>query len=211
MSRMSYDRQLDERSSIGRIMNKKVFIFVLIVIGGLLGMGSSLIISEVVHVTGNAEFCGSCHSMEPMAKTFKLDTHGGNNRHGFVAECADCHLPHDSVLGYMIDKTAHGINDVFVETFTDVDEIDWIARRENRDEFVYSSGCLSCHQGLLDKTEAENPKSLQTHAHYKKQLEKGDPIQCVSCHVTVGHAGQLRTELNKLKPEFSFSDSTESH
>ncbi|WP_428775474.1 cytochrome c3 family protein [Vibrio sp.] len=185
-------------------MNKKWFIVMLLAIGGLLGTGASLITAEIAHSTGDAEFCGSCHSMEPMAETFKYDVHGGQNEHGFVAQCVDCHLPQDSVLGYMVAKTAHGINDVFVENVTDTDAIDWIDRREQRKRFVFDSGCLSCHQELLDKTEADNPKSLQTHAHYKKQLEKGDPINCVSCHVTVGHNGMLRSELNKRYPEFTF-------
>lgn len=186
-------------------MNKKLFVLALLVIGALIGTGGSLITAEIVHNTGDEAFCGSCHSMEPMAKTFKLDVHGGNNDRGFVAECADCHLPHDSVASYMIDKTVHGINDVFVETFTNTDEIDWIARRSERARYVFDSGCLSCHQDLLDKTIASNPKSLQTHAHYKNQLAKEDPIQCVSCHATIGHADQLRTVLNETKPEYSFS------
>ncbi|GAB3514657.1 cytochrome c3 family protein [Photobacterium alginatilyticum] len=185
-------------------MNRKWFIVILLAIGGLLGTGASLVTAEIAHSTGDAAFCGSCHSMEPMANTFKLDVHGGNNNHGFVAQCVDCHLPQDSVFGYMVDKTKHGINDVFVENFTNTDEIDWIARREERERFVFDSGCLNCHQALLDRQEAENPKSLQTHAHYKNQLASGDPIQCVSCHVTVGHNGMLRSELNKRYPEYSF-------
>ena len=185
-------------------MNKKLFVLVLLAVGGLVGLGGSLITAEIVHKTGDAEFCGSCHSMEPMAETFKLDVHGGQNQHGFVAECVDCHLPHDSVLGYMVDKTLHGVNDLYVENFTDTSEIDWLARRKERERYVFDSGCLDCHRQLLDKTEAENPKSLQTHAHYLKQKEKGDPIQCVTCHVDVGHAGQLRTELNKTNPEFTY-------
>lgn len=185
-------------------MNKKLFIAVLLVVGTLLGVGGSMVTAEIVHNTGDQAFCGTCHSMEPMAKTFKQDVHGGQNEHGFVAECVDCHLPHDNVFNYMVDKTLHGVNDVFKETFTDTSQIDWLSRRKERERFVFDSGCLSCHQKLLDKTEAENPKSLQTHAHYKKQRDSGDPIQCVSCHVTVGHNGQLRSELNKTAPEFTF-------
>jgi cytochrome c-type protein NapC len=185
-------------------MNKKWFIVILLACGVLLGTGASLLSAEIAHSTGDAEFCGSCHSMQPMANTFELDVHGGQNEHGFVAQCVDCHLPQDSVFGYMLEKTKHGINDVLVENFTDTDNMDWIARREERERFVYDSGCLNCHQQLLDKTEADNPKSLQTHAHYKKQREKGEPVQCVSCHVTVGHNGMLRSELNKRYPEYTF-------
>lgn len=185
-------------------MNKKWFIVLLLVIGGTLGTGASLITAEITHSTAGAEFCGACHSMKPMAKTFELDVHGGQNEHGFVAQCVDCHLPQDSVFAYMLDKTKHGINDVLVENFTDTDKIDWIARRHERERFVFDSGCLECHQKLLDKTDAKNPKSLQTHAHYKAQLEQGDPIQCVSCHVTVGHNGMLRSELNNRYPEYDF-------
>ncbi|MDX1302670.1 cytochrome c3 family protein [Photobacterium sp.] len=185
-------------------MKKYKLIIILIVLGGILGLGASLITAEVVKHTSGEEFCGSCHSMEPMAKTFKLDIHGGQNEHGFVAECVDCHLPHDSVFNYMVAKTAHGINDVFKETFTDTSKIDWLSRRKNREEFVYDDGCLECHRQLLDKTTAANPKSLVLHAKYKTLKETEEPLYCVSCHVTIGHDGQLRSELNKTSPEYTF-------
>ncbi|PSW18065.1 cytochrome C [Photobacterium sanctipauli] len=185
-------------------MNKLKFAILLIIVGGMLGLGVSLLSAEIIKNTNDAAFCGSCHSMKPMADTFKLDVHGGKNEHGFVAECADCHLPKDNIVNYMVKKTSHGINDVFKEVFTDTDKIDWISLRNERERFVYDSGCLSCHQNLLNKTEADNPRSLELHAKYNQTQQGDEPLNCVSCHVTVGHNGMLRSELNKYYPEYTF-------
>ncbi|MGL5948048.1 MAG: cytochrome c3 family protein [Aeromonas sp.] len=164
-----------------------------------------LITAEIVHRTGGEAFCGSCHVMTPMVKTYQADIHGGNNRVGFKAECADCHLPHDNMANYMLEKTKAGLNDVFKVVFTDTDKIDWIARRDERKRYVYDSGCLSCHEGILSKTEARNPKSLEMHQHYQSQVAAGKDLQCVSCHATIGHADSLRSELNQIQPEYQFS------
>lgn len=185
-------------------MSRIRFIFLLACVTVLVGIGISLLGAEVVRNTGDESFCGSCHEMQPMVKTFKQDIHGGNNPHGFSAECVDCHLPHTNTLDYLVSKGAQGANDAFKSAFTDTSKIDWIAHRKQREAYVYDSGCLGCHSKLLDKVEAANPKSLEMHQHYKDMQQTDTPLQCVSCHVTVGHAGALRGELNQSKPEYKF-------
>lgn len=156
---------------------------------------------EIVKRTSNAEFCSSCHIMTPMVETFKRDTHGGNNVHGFVANCTDCHLPHNNTLNYLWHKGKMGANDLFKVALTDTAKINWYAKRQERETFVFDSGCLDCHQKLFERTQVGNPKSLETHGIYLANLHSDSPLHCVSCHVTVGHNGEMRSELNKLYPE----------
>lgn len=186
-------------------MKRTHLIILFVIVAGLVGTGISLVGAEVVNRTGNDEFCGSCHVMEPMVVTFRQDTHGGNNRYGFKAQCVDCHLPHSSTVGYLFEKGKLGAHDFIVNFATDTSKIDWIALRERREEFVYDSGCLSCHTQLLNRVSASNPKSLEMHQHYQQLQQTDQPIACVSCHVTVGHNGALRSELNTIQPEYRFS------
>lgn len=176
----------------------------------LVSLGVSLIGAEVVKATGGEEFCGSCHEMKPMVEAYRNDLHGGKNPVGFKAECSTCHLPHDNTVSYLLKKASSGINDVYKVMLTDTSKIDWLGKRKERETFVYDSGCLSCHQELLAKTEAANPKSLQMHAHYKEMQQQGKMLQCVSCHVTIGHNGELRSRLNEFQPEYPFQQHLQS-
>lgn len=185
-------------------MSRTRFIILLACATILVASGISLLGVELVKKTGNDEFCGTCHDMQPMVKTYKQDTHGGNNPHGFSAECVDCHVPHTSTIDYLLSKGAQGSNDVFKKALTDTSKIDWLAHRKERESYVYDSGCLECHNRLLDKTTADNPKSLEMHQHYKDMQNENPSLKCVSCHVTVGHAGSLRGELNQYRPEYKF-------
>lgn len=187
-------------------MSRTRFIILLACVTIMVASGISLLGVEVVETTGNEEFCGACHEMQPMVKTYQQDTHGGNNPHGFSAECVDCHLPHTSTVGYLLSKGIQGTNDVIKKTLTDTSDINWLENRKKRESYVYDSGCLECHNQLLGKTKADNPKSIEMHQHYKDMQNKTPSLKCVSCHVTVGHTGALRGELNQLAPEYKFME-----
>ncbi len=165
---------------------KKFFrLFLIVSVGILIGMLISLFTAYMVEETSDEVFCGSCHTMEPMVKAFKQDVHGGNNKYGFKAVCTDCHLPHSSITGYMFAKSMTGMHDIWVQTFGDLDKIDWEKKRSHREKFVYDSGCLHCHKNLKDAT-AYNHKAFIAHKAYfnKKDNMK---LTCVTCHEHVGH------------------------
>lgn len=137
----------------------------------------------VLQETADAEFCGSCHSMTPFVATHAEDVHGGNNAGGVVANCADCHLPHHSPDAYLRAKVRTGIHDVVVQGTTWLDPVDWLAKREERERFVYDSGCLRCHGALKSASEGD-PAALAAHQRYFSN----DTVEsCVTCHAEVGH------------------------
>ncbi|MDJ0655043.1 MAG: NapC/NirT family cytochrome c [Xanthomonadales bacterium] len=153
-----------------------------------------LVIDTGLHATGGYDFCTSCHStMAPIGLAYEDELHGGNNPAGWRAECVDCHLPHGNSLSYLLSKTRHGIVDPWVEMTTEPLEIDWHTNRERREEYVYDSGCLTCHQAL-ETTSMGNPKAFRPHRDYFAG-ESGK--QCVSCHQHVGHR-DLGTRLEEF-------------
>ncbi|HEY9202813.1 MAG TPA: NapC/NirT family cytochrome c [Sulfurimonas sp.] len=165
-----------------------------IVVGGiLLGMGTSFFTVIAVKHTSDVNFCGSCHSMKPMAAAYRNSVHGGYGDSGIMATCADCHLPHESTAGYLVQKVRTGLWDVWVETTHDTSKIDWHEKREERRNWVYDSACLHCHENLLLGTRP-NKKAFTAHKAYfaKKLVVSGDDgkkesAKCVDCHKHVGH------------------------
>lgn len=150
---------------------------------GGVGLLVSLGVAEGVHATSGAEFCGDCHVMAPMIEAYEHDVHGGKNQKGLRAECTDCHLPHESVLGYLVAKGLSGFKDVWGNVVRDPSLIDWQERRNHREHFVYDSGCLQCH-AALGEASMSNMKAFLPHRDY---FSGNTNETCVSCHENVGH------------------------
>lgn len=169
-------------------------------IGAIVGVILTYISAEVIHVTGDQRFCGSCHEMDPMVITYKHDVHGGSGKLGASASCVNCHLPQDSVAGYVYQKAKSGIAEVAVHFFGDPDSIDWIEHRKERKRFVFDSGCKSCHGNMQNNTYSSK-QAQKMHEHYGKLQGTDKEVGCVQCHTDAGHKG-MRNVLNYYKPEF---------
>lgn len=171
---------------------------IIIVIASLaaLGIGTALawaLMDTMIHATGDHEFCSSCHSHEPIGASYLEDTHGGNNPFGWRATCTQCHIPQGNALRYLWVKGRHGVVDPTMEILKDPYDIDWHGNRERRAEFVYDSGCLSCHLYLKERTEG-NRMAFRAH---RKYFEAPDERHCVDCHEHVGHS-RLGYHLERL-------------
>ncbi|WP_200762564.1 cytochrome c3 family protein [Nitrosophilus alvini] len=174
-------------------------------IGGLflvIGLVISYITAVAVKETSGVNFCSSCHSMKPMATAYLNSVHGGFGESGFVAQCADCHLPHESLIGYLVQKARTGIHDVVTEVTADTFNIDWKEKREERRNFLYDSSCLHCHENLLRATKPNKKAYLAHKAYFSGKLKvevehKKVQAMCVDCHKYVGHY-ELGKELDKI-------------
>lgn len=163
---------------------KKSFTWAVFIIGGVVGLASSLGIAELFEVTASDSFCGTaCHFMRPMYEAYLGDVHGGANKDGVKAKCVDCHLPHTSVTRYAYQKTYNGVVEGAMTLFSDPAKYDWEANRKNREHFVFDSACLSCHSNLENAT-MQNHKAFLPH---RKYFAKTSNKSCVSCHENVGH------------------------
>lgn len=155
----------------------------LVLIGLIIGLIISFGSSVGVKHTSDKNFCASCHTMQPMIDSYKMDVHGGAGSHGIEVKCVDCHLPHDSMASYLTEKVKTGWHDFYVENFQDPTKINWQEKRKHRETFTYDSSCLSCHTNLKDATES-NLKALNAH---RKYFAGTTTKSCVGCHENVGH------------------------
>ncbi len=193
----------------GKVKKRKSFLSYVMMASGfvLLGVAISFVSAVAVQKTSGDQFCSACHSMKPMAEAYRNSVHGGFGESGVVAKCADCHLPHDSLLGYLVQKGKSGLWDLWVETTHDTSKIDWFEKREEKRRFVYDSGCLHCHENLLKATKLKSKPFIAHKAYFANKLKVRDgsewkKAQCVDCHKYVGHY-QLEKHLPKLREETS--------
>ncbi|MEN8234976.1 MAG: NapC/NirT family cytochrome c [Actinomycetota bacterium] len=154
-----------------------VFFFVAFVV---LPAAAWLVGTRTIAGTSNSAFCGGCHTMQPFAKAYADSAHGGDNHMGIVAECTACHLPHDTPWDYLVAKTKRGTYDIWAETFHDTSTIDWKEKSGHSEEFVYDSGCLTCHVELEKAT-----SGARQHDNYFAGVTDS---KCVTCHDHVGHS-----------------------
>lgn len=164
-------------------MKKIVFILVVAFISFFGG-------NYIVHKTSDDKFCASCHEwMSPMVQAYHASPHGGASPLGIKASCATCHLPHDTFgIAYIAKKLSNGISEVSYMLLNDPAKYDWQKNRENRENYVYDSGCLTCHANIGNEiAKNENVRDMHDRWLRAKDLPKSERISCVSCHKNVGH------------------------
>lgn len=185
-------------------MSKKLWAWVG---GAVVGLGIAYAAAVMVDITGQDKFCISCHTMEPMGKSFEISVHGGNNPHGFkVHHCTDCHLPHESLAGYLVAKGISGTRDALAEVGI-IKKVDFKENIHEMEHYTYDSGCLHCHAKVEDPKTAYGMSEASRFAHteYWKDKKAGKDVSCVRCHNDINmpnfaHPG-LVDALKKQKEE----------
>lgn len=166
-------------------MKKGLLAAVLVLVVVPLGMTTSWMITEAaLETTSGPDFCATCHTMEPFARTFRQDVHGGRNPRGLAAQCTDCHLRHDNVASYLWTKARFGLHDVWAQLTYDLNAIDWQSGLAHRERYVFDSGCLTCHREL-ENARGNSPAFVAHRPYFLGEIDK----QCVTCHAQVGHSG----------------------
>jgi cytochrome c-type protein NapC len=166
----------------------KLSVFVLLLVGLLVGAASVIGTQVMVHQTGSVEFCGgACHSMSAFTMPeYKESVHYANKT-GVRAGCSDCHIPH-SYPGVLFYKARAGIRDVYheirgtISTQEKYDKERWRMANHVWEEFraTNSANCRTCHD---PKAFASQGASAQK-AH--KKFFAGEST-CIDCHQGVAH------------------------
>ncbi|HDM8149183.1 TPA: NapC/NirT family cytochrome c [Vibrio harveyi] len=167
----------------------------IVAVGIGIGLISALPATEVLHVFSTNEFCASCHTMKPMAETFSQSIHGGNNQHGFVADCIDCHLPKSNIVEELWVKGTSGTRHLWGEFVLGMESLDYDELHPKRGEYVYDSGCINCHRGLEERAQGadENSPASDFSHNLAFNNKANDPSwKCSSCHYDIAHPSLKR-------------------
>ena len=114
--------------------------FLALAAAGVFAALSWAAMDTMIHLTGDDEFCSSCHSHAPIGASYREDIHGGNNPTGWRATCSQCHIPQDNALHYLWVKGVHGVVDPTMELLKEPLDIDWHGNRERREEICLRLG-----------------------------------------------------------------------
>ncbi|MDL2245336.1 SUMF1/EgtB/PvdO family nonheme iron enzyme [Parabacteroides sp. OttesenSCG-928-J18] len=162
---------------------KRTFIFF---VGLILGIGivASAYLTSVHFSTD--ESCMVCHVHPHVEDSWKLSTHV-NNGSGVKVSCVDCHLPpQNDTWDHYTAKLKLGLKDVWGYMTKDSADFDWEMKSEleHAVKYIPNQSCVKCHQNLFP--EGITQDGITAHLYYEEN-EKKLNLQCISCHLDVGH------------------------
>lgn len=140
----------------------------LLFIGVFVGIGLSVVTAKALEYTDSAAFCSSCHIMTEVYESHANSTHA-------ELLCADCHLPHDSIMNKYVNKAKSGIGHVYYNTLG-VEKIPTVLHPTDHSKEIITQNCIDCHQSTLDNVSHDAKDS------------------CSSCHEAVPHGSDFKTE-----------------
>ena len=122
------------------------------------------------YLSDEPETCVNCHIMAPQYATWN------HSSHREVANCNDCHVPHDNVLNKYFFKAKDGINHAYVFSMRNEPQV--ITIKEESKEVVHQN-CIRCHTERLN-----DPKLALMVDNHKEKMEAR---VCWECHQEVPH------------------------
>lgn len=160
-------------------------VFWIVIVALLVGISLTITLNHVYVNSSTNESCVSCHIHPHSEKSWKLSVHN-NSKSGVKTDCADCHLPPKGDFNHFKAKASTGLKDLWSYTTKDSSEIDWQSKRELEyaQKIVYNESCKKCHAQLFP--ERLSDEGAIAHLYYTENEAKLD-LQCISCHLDVGH------------------------
>ena len=154
-------------------------------IGTIVGIVVVLCGNKAMYHFGTDEYCASCHVHPHAIDSWKKSSHV-NNKSGVRVHCIDCHLPPKGSFYHFKEKARTGLHDLWAYWTKDSADFNWEAKKqlEYAVNIVYNESCKACHINLF-------PRGLSfdggmAHLYYEEN-EKKLNLQCISCHLDVGH------------------------
>jgi formylglycine-generating enzyme required for sulfatase activity/nitrate/TMAO reductase-like tetraheme cytochrome c subunit len=209
---------------LGNYLRKRILL--ILFISFVVGILASIFGNHAIETTSTDKFCASCHVHPHVFESWKLSTHY-DNKGGIQVHCVDCHLPPKG-QGYLVEKTKLGLKDIYGYLFKDSAEFNWEMKSEleHAVKYIPNASCKHCHQNLFPKNLVD--AGIAAHLYYENNEKKLD-LQCISCHLDVGHynpnykhgkmtgiPGQADSNTDSSKPAFeqaasvtTFADYTE--
>lgn len=157
----------------------------LISIGVIVGVGAMVCFNTVMKKTSTNESCDACHVHPHVTESWKRSVHF-NSKSGVMTNCVDCHLPPKNSSKHTIAKMELGIKDMWSYITKDSADFNWKqkSRLEHAIKYIPNESCVACHSNLFPARLTND--GITAHLYYEQNAEKLN-IQCISCHLDVGH------------------------
>ena len=166
-------------------MSKKNRYFLVLLAGLMLGVILMILFNSAMEKTSTNEYCMSCHVHPDADAAWKMSSHY-NNGSGVKTDCAACHLPPKGSKGYYVAKAKTGMKDVWTYITKHKEDLDFESKKEldHAVKIVYNASCKECHVNLFPSGISDD--GVIAHLYYQEH-EKELNLQCISCHLDVGH------------------------
>ncbi|MFO7584997.1 MAG: cytochrome c nitrite reductase small subunit [Anaerolineales bacterium] len=117
-------------------------LLVIAAVAAVMSLGTFTYISGAVPMMGSSpETCATCHVMDAVYENWF------HARHGNVAKCVDCHLPHDNIVNYWVVKGQTGMHDVYMFSTGQIPDA---IRAKHESKEVVQGNCVRCHEKSVD-------------------------------------------------------------
>ncbi len=142
------------------------FFPVFAVLVAVAALGVFAYVSEAMTYMGSdPATCANCHVMDAAYENWYHAPHED------WTECVDCHLPHDNVVSYYIEKARTGMHDVYVFSTGQTPEV---IRATPHTKAIIQQNCVRCHQGTVENT----------------AMMADETRTCWDCHRNVAHGAR---------------------
>ncbi len=145
---------------------------VIILLGILVGLGLFIfrISNAASYLSDDPRTCVNCHVMNPQYATW------AHSAHREVANCNDCHVPHDNVFRKYLFKAQDGLRHATIFTMRAEPQVIFIKEAGRQ---VVQENCIRCHERLL--TENAGIARFEVSRHYRMERP------CIECHRETPH------------------------
>ena len=160
--------------------------FFLLLTGFIAGIILSLSLYQTSVYFSTDDSCAMCHVHPHATESWLLSSHV-NNTSGVKVHCIDCHLPpKNQTWAHYSAKVKLGVHDLWGYLTKDSADFDWESKSqiEHAVKFVPNQSCTECHANLLPQGISDD--GITAHLYYEEN-EKKLNLQCISCHLDVGH------------------------
>ena len=154
--------------------------------GFILGIFCFIAVYQVSVYFSTNESCMICHVHPHVEASWKLSTHV-NNRSGVTVNCIDCHLPpKNQTVNHYMAKAKLGLKDLWGYLVKDSADFNWDMKSEleHAVKYIPNESCKECHRNLFPAGLSND--GITAHLYYEDNEKKLD-LQCISCHLDVGH------------------------
>jgi cytochrome c nitrite reductase small subunit len=114
----------------------------LAIAAAIAALGAFTFVADAPAYAGTASAtCANCHVMDSMYENYY---HAG---HHAWAVCAQCHLPHDNLVTYYIEKGRQGMHDVYVFGTAQTPQVISLSDHSKR---IVQGNCVRCHEAAVE-------------------------------------------------------------